>query len=143
MIILPKSASSGSRSQAHFPSLFKRIHNIFVRWKDKTHYLSIVTWAMCYHSRNKLKKKTLHGGPYIYFIPFKEYIATQTFSDPYYWFLFLFLGLWPSLSHHVYCLLILCMSRGTYCLKSIDFLDIFSWQFYSKRTPFLVHQIQF
>ena len=40
------SASSVSRSQAHFPALFK------LR-KGKTNYLSNQTWVKCYHSRNK------------------------------------------------------------------------------------------
>ena len=40
MICLPKSASSLSRSQAHFVALSKR-------WKDETNYLSNQTWAKC------------------------------------------------------------------------------------------------
>ena len=65
----PKSASSGSRSQAHLAKHCSIVYTtIFVRRKDKTNYLSNQLWAKCYHSRNKhwLKKKTLDGRPCIW-----------------------------------------------------------------------------
>ena len=58
MIFFAKIAIFCKSIAGPLPSVFKRIHNQFVRRKDKTNYLSNQTWAKSYHSRNKqyLKK---------------------------------------------------------------------------------------
>ena len=50
----PKSGSSINRLQVHLSKRSSSAYTtIFVRWKDKTNYLSNQTWTKCYHSRNK------------------------------------------------------------------------------------------
>ena len=64
--LLPKSASSTSRLQAHFPALYT---TIFVRRKDKINYLSNQTWAI--HEiitswRKKRSRRSLLGSVLAY-----------------------------------------------------------------------------